>query len=202
MNYYELYTKSMHQALTGMMVTNLAGEILNPEHSFDLWREWTHELKTQGRFCFFVGNGASATMASHMAVDATKNAGIKAMTFNEASFLTAIGNDIGYEEVFELPLKRYGHQGDLLTTISSSGNSPNVVRAIACARAVGIRVVTLSGMKPGNKSRSAGDLNYYIPASTYGIVESAHAVLLHCWMDHLMNIKEWEPTAARAISAV
>jgi D-sedoheptulose 7-phosphate isomerase len=189
MNYYERYIQSMQEALNGMIVTNLSGEILDSEAAFDWWRKCTVELRTKDRTCYFIGNGASATMASHMAVDATKNAGIKAMTFNDAAFLTAIGNDIGYEEVFSLPLKRFAHEGDLLVTISSSGNSPNVLRGIECARETKVQVITLSGMKPDNKSRRMGDLNFYVPAATYGFAESAHAILLHCWLDHMVSLK-------------
>lgn len=188
-SYYELYTESMHEALSGVVATNLAGEIVSSEYAFEWWRKCTAELRARDGDCFFIGNGASATMASHMGVDASKNAGIRTTTFNDAALLTAIGNDIGYEEVFSLPLKRFGRAGDLLVTISSSGNSPNVLRAIEMARALKLQVITLSGMKPENKSRKLGDLNFYVPAGTYGIVESAHAVLLHCWMDNLMAAK-------------
>jgi D-sedoheptulose 7-phosphate isomerase len=86
----------------------------------------------------------------------------------------------------------FGEPGDLLATVSSSGNSPNVVNAIAAARKQGLKVITFSGMKPDNKSRRAGDLNFYVPASTYGIVECSHQVLLHAWLDCFMNVREWE----------
>ena len=190
--YYQAYICAMHKALSDLLVTDQACRQLTAQEGFDRWRDWTWEVKAQGRTCYFVGNGASAMMASHMAVDGTKNAGVNSLAFNDPAFLTAIGNDLSYEEVFSFPLQRFGRPGDLLVTISSSGNSPNVVRAIGCAREVGLRVITLSSMKSDNKSRAQGDLNFYIPAKTYGVAESSHAILLHCWLDYLLNVREWE----------
>ena len=186
-NYYQAYTQAMHQALSDLAVTDPAGHPVPVEEAFQRWREWTREVKANHRTCYFIGNGASAMMASHMAIDGTKNAGVNSLAFNDPAFMTAISNDISYEEVFAFPLKRLAHPGDLLVTISSSGNSPNVLRAIRCARELGLRVITLSAMKPDNQSRRAGDLNFYIPAETYGIAESSHAVVLHCWLDYFMQ---------------
>jgi D-sedoheptulose 7-phosphate isomerase len=69
-----------------------------------------------------------------------------------------------------------------------------VLRAIEAAQAKGLRVVTFSGLKPDNRSRSAGDLNFYVRAWSYGIVECAHQVLLHAWLDQFMEVREWEMT--------
>jgi D-sedoheptulose 7-phosphate isomerase len=186
MSFYQSYTQAMHQALAGLAVTDHAGQPVPPDAAFDRWRDWTREVKTNHRTCFLIGNGASAMMASHMAIDGTKNAGVNSLALNDPAYLTAISNDLSYEEVFSFPLQRLACLGDLLVTISSSGNSPNVLRAIRCARDLGLRVITLSAMKPDNASRKAGDLNFYIPGDTYGIAESSHAVLLHCWLDHFI----------------
>ena len=75
----------------------------------------------------------------------------------------------------------------MLITISSSGNSPNIIKAINTARELGVFIVTLSGKKEDNQSRRLGDLNFYVPLDTYGLVESAHAVLLHCWLDMYLD---------------
>jgi D-sedoheptulose 7-phosphate isomerase len=102
--------------------------------------------------------------------------------------MTAVSNDIAYEECFAVPLKRFANPSDGLVTISSSGNSKNVIRAIETAKELKMKVITLSGMSPDNKSRKMGDLNFYIPADTYGIVEVNHQALLHCWLDRFMEI--------------
>jgi D-sedoheptulose 7-phosphate isomerase len=88
----------------------------------------------------------------------------------------------------------YSKKGDLLVTISSSGNSLNIIKSIEMAREKGMGVVTFSGLKPDNQSRKMGDLNFYIPAKTYGIVECAHQVLLHVWLDQYMGVVEWNRT--------
>ena len=113
------------------------------------------------------------------------------MSVSDSAMLTALGNDIGYEEVFSAPLRWYAEAGDQLITISSSGNSPNILRALEAARELGLSIVTLSGLRPDNSSRKLGDLNFYVPAKTYGIVESVHQVLLHLCLDRFMGIQEW-----------
>ena len=123
-----------------------------------------------------------------MATDATKNGGLRAMAFNDASLLTAIGNDIAFEDVFALPLNRIGQRGDLLISISSSGDSPNIVKALETGRRIGMSLVTLSGQRPDNRSRILGDLNFYVPADRYGWVECAHQLLIHYWFDQYLNV--------------
>jgi D-sedoheptulose 7-phosphate isomerase len=90
---------------------------------------------------------------------------------------------VAYDEVFSLPLERLGRAGDLLIAISSSGNSPNIIRALEVAQGVGIAAVTLSAMQPDNRARALGDLNFYVPVRRYGWAESAHQVILHYWFD-------------------
>ena len=101
------------------------------------------------------------------------------------SLLTAVANDLGYEQVFAEPLRRRMIKEDMLVAISSSGMSPNVLLAARDARELGGFVVTLSAMKPGNKLRSLGRINFYLPAETYGMAETCHAAILHFWMDQL-----------------
>jgi D-sedoheptulose 7-phosphate isomerase len=88
--------------------------------------------------------------------------------------------------VFSLPLQRVGRAGDLLVAISSSGNSPNIVRALDTARGLGVAAVTLTGLRPENRARSLGDLNFYVPLTRYGLVESAHQIVIHHWLDEYL----------------
>lgn len=191
-NYTGRYFATMKQALDGVEVTITGGQLSEVEAGIVLLTEQCKRLKQSGGTLYFVGNGASAMMSSHMAVDFCKNAGVRSMAFNDVAFLTAIGNDLGYSQAFEMPLMMMGRPGDVLATISSSGNSPNVILAIEAARKLGMTVVTFSGMKPDNKSRKMGDINFYVPGQTYGVAESVHAILLHCWLDHFMNVREWD----------
>ena len=140
----------------------------------------------------FVGNGASMAFTNHMALDWTKNGKVISCCYSSAALLTAIVNDLGYDETFSAAIDWYGQPGDLLITISSSGNSKNIINAIKIAHKKKIKVVTFSGLRPDNLSRKLGDLNFYVPAKTYGIVECAHQVLLHLWLDQFMGITEWD----------
>ena len=184
------YIASVASALEKMEVTDSKGQELDTEEGMSRWCSITGELRQSNATMYFVGNGASAMMASHMAADASKNGDFRSVAFNDAALMTAVSNDIAYEECFAMPLKRFADSQDVLVTISSSGNSPNIVRAIEVAREVGLQMITLSGMKPDNLSRKMGDLNFYIPADTYGIIEVSHQALLHCWLDMFME-EDW-----------
>ncbi len=147
------------------------------------WKEATLHLRDKGRTLYLIGNGASASMASHMAADLAKNGHIHTEVFSDLSLITAISNDLGYERVFSEPLSRRARAGDMLVAISSSGRSPNVLSAVTAARRKALTIVTLSAMDPDNPLRSAGTLSFYVPARTYGCAETCHAAVLHHWMD-------------------
>lgn len=157
------------------------------EEGVSQWTCRARELQRQGRTMFFCGNGASATMAEHMSHDWFQNGKVNTYTCSETAHITAISNDVSYEDVFAYRIERVLGEKDILVTISSSGDSPNVVRAIEAAHRKGAFVVTLSGKSAGNRSRKLGDLNFYVPLDTYGLVESAHAVLLHDVLDSFLE---------------
>lgn len=190
--YYGKFLRALGGVLKALEVRDLGGGELDAESGFSTLCAFSRELKDRGAKQILCGNGASAAFSNHMALDWTKNGGIPTLSFSDSALLTAMGNDLGYDEVFCAPLSWYAHSGDLLVTISSSGNSPNILRTIQAAREKGMRVVTLSGLKADNRSRQLGDLNFFIPAKTYGMVECAHQVLLHVWLDRFMGIHEWE----------
>jgi D-sedoheptulose 7-phosphate isomerase len=194
-HYFERYRQVMDKALASCEVTDRQGRSQPLEAGLQQLCALTAAAQASGRTLWFVGNGASAMFASHMALDFTKNGGCRALAFNDPAYLTAIANDIGHPQCFSLPVTWFAQADDVLVTISSSGNSPNVLAAIEAARTRSLQVVTFSGMKPDNRSRAAGDLNLYVPARTYGVVECAHQVLLHAWLDRFMNIREWEVAA-------
>lgn len=178
--------QSFNIVLHKVSIRDGSGYELGPERGMETWVEQTEKLRERRGRVFLAGNGASASMACHFATDLVKNAGIRTQIFTDPSLLTALGNDIAFQSVYAQPLRWYAEAGDLLVAISSSGNSPNIVQAVQTANEMGLRVVTLSGMRSDNLIRSMGDINLYLPASTYGMVESGHAFLLHCWMDRLV----------------
>lgn len=145
------------------------------------------ETRESRQQLFLIGNGASASMASHIAADLCKNGNLATRCFSDASLLTALANDCGVEEMFATPLKQQAKKGDLLVCISSSGESPNIIHATKMARELGMYIVTLSAMNNDNSLRQRGDINFYVPAKTYGFAETAHAALLHYWVDMIVE---------------
>jgi D-sedoheptulose 7-phosphate isomerase len=89
-------------------------------------------------------------------------------------------------------------RGDVLVAVSSSGESPNILRAAEESHRLGGAVVTLSAMDPDNTLRKMGSLNFYVPASTYGMAESCHAAILHHWIDHVAGFEVDEATERHA----
>jgi D-sedoheptulose 7-phosphate isomerase len=199
-DYWQRYHAAIGGSLKNLATSTANLQAIEPEAAFALLCQWTHDVRTADGMIHFVGNGASAAMASHMALDWSKNGKVRAVVHNDLASLTAYGNDLGYERVFAASLQRHARRGDLLAAISSSGNSPNIVRAIDAARETGMRVVTFSGLKPDNRSRAAGDLNFFIPAWSYGMVECAHQVLLHAWIDRFMDVREWSMTQTQTFA--
>lgn len=144
---------------------------------------------SRGGKLLFIGNGASASIASHMAVDFWKNAGIKAVSFNDPASLTCLSNDYGYRHVFEKPIEVFGEKEDILIAISSSGQSENILRAAVAAKEKGIKVITLSGFSQDNPLRKLGDMNFYVKLSEYGFVEVIHTAICHCFVDLIASSK-------------
>ena len=188
MEYFKQYVEDVSRALEETITTDGQGKEMNVCEGFSIWAERAKKMQDEGQgLLFFCGNGASATMAEHMSHDWFQNAEVNTYSVSETSHLTAISNDLSYEDVFSYRINRICSERDMLITISSSGNSPNVVKAIATAKKKGCYVITVSGKTPDNQSRQSGDLNFYVPLKTYGMVESAHAVLLHAALDYFLD---------------
>ena len=142
-----------------------------------------------GRKLMFIGNGASAAISSHMSTDFWKTCGIRAVAFNDSSLLTCLGNDFGYEYIFEKSIEMFADPGDILVAISSSGKSENILRGVNSAKSKDCSVITLSGFKDDNPLSSAGDFNFYVPAQEYGPVEVIHHSVCHCILDAIVSHK-------------
>ena len=137
------------------------------------------------------GNGGSAAMASHVSVDFTKAAGIRAINFNEADLLTCLSNDYGYERVFEKAVTFYGDEGDLLILISSSGKSINVINAAKRAKELNMNVITFSGFERDNPLRKLGDISFWVDSRAYNIVEMTHHIWLLAIVDYIIGDIEY-----------
>lgn len=128
---------------------------------------------------FFIGNGGSAAIASHMAIDYAKAGGLRAEAFNDAASLTCLANDVGYENAFAWQIDRRASIGTAVVCISSSGRSQNILNAARAARDRGCTVVTLSGFDADNPLRKMGHANFWVDSHDYGVVEVAHLAILH-----------------------
>jgi phosphoheptose isomerase len=145
---------------------------------FDAW--------TQGKRVFLFGNGGSAYTASHHVADYVKTASVEgrrrlaAFSLNDnLGLLTALGNDVSYDDVFVWPLDAYDAQpGDVVVAISCSGNSPNVVKAAQWAKARGITVVCLTGFT-GGKLGELADIHIHFPSDNYGVIEDCQMSVGH-----------------------
>ena len=126
-------------------------------------------------------------MASHVAVDLTKTAGIRAINFNEADLLTCFANDYGYENWVVKALEFYADPGDLVVLISSSGASQNIINGAEKANTMGLAVISLSGFSPDNPLRRLGKLNLWTASDSYNIVEMTHHIWLLAIVDHLIE---------------
>jgi len=98
--------------------------------------------------------------------------------------ITAIANDFAYDEVFSYQLKTMAAPGDVLITISSSGNSENIVRAIDWARVNGVGSISMTGFA-GGRSKSLADINLHVAAENYGVVEDIHQSMMHSLAQYL-----------------
>lgn len=128
---------------------------------------------------YLIGNGGSATIAQHIAVDMTKMA-YCAHALTDPSVLSMMANDYGWTECFSMQLAPRIGANDWLIAISSSGKSDNIRHAAKIARDnYRAKVMTLTGFEPDNPLRSIGHVNWYVPSHNYGVVEMTHLAILH-----------------------
>jgi len=148
-------------------------------------------VKENNNKVIIAGNGGSAAMASHVAVDFTKQGGIRTVNFNEADLITCFANDYGYENWVAKCVEFYGDEGDTLILISSSGNSINMVNASKKAKDLGIKVVTFTGFNPNNPLKQEGELNFWLDSKAYNIVENTHQIWLLMICDLIIGNAEY-----------
>lgn len=137
------------------------------------------------RLIFTCGNGGSAAIANHLTCDCSKgiatNTTLRPRVVSLSAtveLVTAIANDMAYSEVFAYQLKNAARPGDVLITISSSGDSENIIRALDWAGNNGMTTIALSGFS-GGRSAQMADISLHVAAANYGVVEDVHQSLIH-----------------------
>jgi D-sedoheptulose 7-phosphate isomerase len=159
------------------------------EESLGALGEMLFRAYRDGKQVFTLGNGGSASTASHMAADLAKNTigahmrRFRVLSLNDnMAMLTALANDLGYDAVFREQLKNLIRAGDLLVVMSASGNSPNVINAIEHARRESAEVVAILGFE-GGRARDLADLAIVVPSDHYGVIEDMHLIINHITVD-------------------
>jgi D-sedoheptulose 7-phosphate isomerase len=192
LNYTNNYIKSINKGLN-----NAKFHINNSEYESDYFFESLNKiligLFNSKKKIFFFGNGASSAFANHMALDFSKNGKILSRSLSDSALLTALSNDFSFEEAMVEYMKIENiDSNDLVITISSSGNSNNIVSILNYCKKNNIKTLALSGLKNDNKSILLANYSIYIPMKTYGMVECIHQIFLHLILDNFMNIYEWD----------
>lgn len=149
--------------------------------------ELLKNTKDKGSMIYLIGNGGSSAIAEHMAIDLTKNAGLRALAVSGSPMLTTFSNDFGYEKVFQKAIEHFGKEGDVLIAISSSGSSANILNACRAAKEKKMKVVAFSGFNEDNPLRKEGDINFWVGTRAFGHVELIHNLLIHYINDAIIG---------------
>lgn len=141
------------------------------------------------------GNGGSAATSSHVAVDLTKNANIRAINFNEADLITCLSNDYGYENWMSAAIDLYADKGDVIILLSCSGKSPNIVNAAKLAKKKRLKLITFTGINKNNPllKKNNNGLNIWINSKAYNQIEIMHHMILLTIIDLCIGKKVYSP---------
>jgi D-sedoheptulose 7-phosphate isomerase len=180
------------QLNTGEYLARLQSEIGRIDQSkMRLWADLVYNAWRDDQFVYVFGNGGSGTTATHFSEDLGKSSlrekdladeskkRLKIMSLTDnLGWILALGNDVGYDQIFVQQLMNYGREGDLVIAISGSGNSPNVLKAVDWANRHGLVTFGLTGYKGGKLKQSARH-TLHVELDDMGMVESIHLCLFH-----------------------
>jgi len=160
--------------------------------SLDSFKEIALAVKSKNGKLIFAGNGASAAISAHGAVDFTKQAKVRGITFNEADLITCYANDFGYENWIAEAIKSYADNHDAVVLTSVSGESQNAVNAAKVSKDMGLQVITFTGREESNSLKSIGDLNFWVDSHAYNIVECIHMIWMTTVIDAIVGNAVYE----------
>ena len=171
-SYLKQYNKSIYE-----LINNVNANII--EQSVKLIQRSIHNKSK----VYIVGNGGSASIASHVSVDFAKVARVPSFTFNNSNLITCFANDYGYENWVVEAIKAYTNFNDLIILISSSGTSKNIVNAAQYCKDNNIDLITLSGFTKDNHLSTLGNVNFHIESTEYNYIEMSHHIILLALVD-------------------
>lgn len=165
-------------------VTSTKCKFQNADMPFDKALEQTalvfKSVKEKDASVWWVGNGGSAAICSHLSQDMLNKLGLKSLFCGDISMMTCMANDFGYENVYSTPLNKLASKNDLLIAISSSGNSDNILSCVKLAQEKQMDIITLSGFSQTNKLwNEQSTVSFFVTSDLYGIVEMSHEAILH-----------------------
>ena len=171
-SYLKQYNKSIYE-----LINNVNANLI--DQSVQLIQKSIHNKSK----VYIVGNGGSASIASHVSVDFAKVARVPSSTFNNSNLTTCFANDYGYENWVVEAMKAYTNINDLMILISSSGTSKNIVNAAQYCKDNNIDLITLSGFTKDNPLSTLGNVNFHIESTEYNYIEMSHHIILLALVD-------------------
>ncbi len=147
--------------------------------------------KNKAKILIF-GNGGSAAIANHFAVDMTKNAKIRTQSFSDSSLITCLANDYGHSNWVKKAVEFYSSKNDLIIFISSSGNSANIVNAAKYALSKKVKFTTFTGFEKNNKLSKNSKLNFWVNSKSYNMIENIHQIILLSVVDAIIGKSEYK----------
>ena len=177
-DYYDIYKKLAFDESLYPILTEFKG--------------LAEQVKSNNAKLIFAGNGASAAISAHGAVDFTKQAKVRGITFNEADLITCYANDFGYENWIAEAIKSYADNHDAVVLTSVSGESQNAVNAAKVSKDMGLQVITFTGREESNSLKSIGDLNFWVDSHAYNIVECIHMIWMTTVIDAIVGNAVYE----------
>ena len=174
---------------------NLYAPLVNSKEVVDkldrIGRKLEKQKAKKGRLLIF-GNGASSSIASHAALDFTKQAKLESLCFHDPSLITAYSNDYGYDNAFKEMLVSYCKEGDIVFLVSVSGESENLLRVNEKALNMGLYTVSFTGRSPDNRLKVSTSESIWVDSHAYNIVENTHSIWITTLIDYLVGGAEYE----------
>ncbi len=179
------WLRNLHETILSVSCRKY-GKSINLDTGFIHAEKIINNIIESDASVWWVGNGGSAAICSHLAQDMLNKLKVKSMFLDNSSLMTCMANDFGYKNVYLHPLKILVQPGDLLIAISSSGNSENITSCVEMALNNNMNVISLSGMNNNNMLwNMKNDLSFFVSSDLYGIVETAHEAILHSLIELL-----------------
>lgn len=181
------YIEEIKSLFEKTKVTLKSKKILSLEEGLEKAGKIILEAKKKGKKLIFIGNGGSAAISLHKALDFNFLGKVKSISFSDPALFTCLANDFGFENIFAKQIEILGEKNDILIAISSSGTSQNIILGAKMAQKKKCEIITLSGFDKENTLSQIGDLNFWVDSRNFNQVEAVHLLLLDCILDLLVE---------------